>query len=65
MTSRIVVVGAGPAGLAAATEAAAAGGSVLLLEERSEPGGRLRHRVQPVVAALGANAERPDQLAER
>ena len=65
MTRRVVVVGAGPAGLAAATEAAAAGASVLLLEERSAPGGRLRHRVQPVVAALGANAERPDQLAER
>ena len=65
MTRRVVVVGAGPAGLAAATEAAAAGASVLLLEERSEPGGRLRHRVQPVVAALGANAERPDRLAER
>jgi thioredoxin reductase len=65
MTRRVVVVGAGPAGLAAATEAAAAGASVLLLEERSEPGGQLRHRVQPVVAALGANAERPDQLAER
>ena len=65
MTGPVVVVGAGPAGLAAATQAATAGASVLLLEERSEPGGRLRHRVQPVVAALGANAERPDQLAER
>ena len=65
MTRRIVAVGAGPAGLAAATEAAAAGASVLLLEERSQPGGRLRHRVQPVAAALGNNAERPDRLAAR
>jgi D-hydroxyproline dehydrogenase subunit alpha len=65
MTRRVVVVGAGPAGLAAATAAAVAGASVLLLEERPEPGGRLRHRVQPVAAAPGANAERPDQLAER
>ncbi len=65
MTRQIVVVGAGPAGLAAATEAAVAGASVLLLEERLEPGGRLRHRVQPVAAAPGANAERPDQLVER
>ena len=65
MTLQVAVVGTGPAGLAAATEAAAAGASVLVLEERSEPGGRLRHRVQPLAAAPGANAERPDQIAER
>jgi len=65
VTYQVAVVGAGPAGLAAASEAAAAGAFVLVLEERSEPGGRLRHRVQPIVAAIGANAERPDQLAAR
>jgi threonine dehydrogenase-like Zn-dependent dehydrogenase len=65
MTPRIVVVGAGPAGLAAATEAATAGASVLLLDERSEPGGHLRYRVQPVALATSANAEHPEQLARR
>jgi hypothetical protein len=65
MTPSIVVVGAGPAGLAAAAEAATAGASVVVLDEGAEPGGQLRHRVQPVAAAAGAPAERPDRLAER
>jgi 2,4-dienoyl-CoA reductase-like NADH-dependent reductase (Old Yellow Enzyme family)/thioredoxin reductase len=38
---RIVVVGAGPAGLAAAAEAGAAGHEVIVLEERDEIGGQL------------------------
>ncbi len=65
MTPSIVVVGAGPAGLAAATEAAAAGASVTLLDEQDEPGGQLRYRLQPLTAATGAHADRPDRIAER
>lgn len=65
MTPNIVVVGAGAAGLAAATEAARAGAAVTVFEERSEPGGQLRYRAQPVVAQRGMPAERPGQLAER
>jgi D-hydroxyproline dehydrogenase subunit alpha len=65
MTPSIAVVGAGPAGLAAATEAATAGASVMVLDERAEPGGQLRYRVQPVTVAAGSPAERPDLLAER
>jgi 2,4-dienoyl-CoA reductase-like NADH-dependent reductase (Old Yellow Enzyme family) len=38
---RIVVVGAGPAGLAAAAEAGAAGHEVIVLEERGDIGGQL------------------------
>ena len=40
----VLVVGAGPAGLAAATLAAATGQSVMLVDEQSEPGGSLLHR---------------------
>jgi thioredoxin reductase len=65
MTPKIVVFGAGPAGLAAATEAARAGAAVTVCEERSEPGGQLRYRVQPVVAQEGLAAERPGHIAER
>ncbi len=65
MTPSIVVVGAGPAGLTAATEAATAGASVIVLAERAEPGGQLRYRLQPVTVAAGSHAERPDRLAER
>ncbi|HEY3355348.1 MAG TPA: 2Fe-2S iron-sulfur cluster-binding protein [Polyangia bacterium] len=38
----VVVVGAGPGGLAAATAAAEGGAKVLLLEERDQPGGSLQ-----------------------
>ena len=65
MTPSIVVVGAGPAGLTAATEAATAGASVVVLDERTEPGGQLRYQVQPIAIAAGSHAERPDRLAER
>jgi thioredoxin reductase len=65
MTPSIVIVGAGPAGLAAAAEAATAGASVILCDERAEPGGQLRYRLQPVMSAAASNAERPARLAER
>jgi len=41
LQARVVVVGAGPAGIAAATVAAEAGSSVLLLDEASAPGGQI------------------------
>ena len=41
MTPDLLVVGAGPAGIAAAVEAAEWGLSVLLLDENSAPGGRI------------------------
>jgi sarcosine oxidase subunit alpha len=40
----VCVVGAGPAGLAAATEAATAGASVLLLDREPRPGGHLLYQ---------------------
>jgi sarcosine oxidase subunit alpha len=65
MRPSIVVVGAGPAGLVAASVAATAGASVTVLDERAEPGGQLRYRVQPVTCGIGSDAERPDRLAAR
>lgn len=53
----LVVVGAGPAGLAAALEAARAGVQVRLLDERPWPGGRLAHE--------GGLLQGPDELAGR
>ena len=65
MTPSIVVVGAGPAGLAAATEAAAAGAAVTLFDEQEQPGGQLRYRIQPLAVAPEAHADRPDRIAGR
>lgn len=65
MSPRLAVVGAGPAGLSAATVAARAGATVDLFEERNEAGGQLCYRVQPVEAEFGRPAERPFALAER
>ncbi|MGX8012284.1 sarcosine oxidase subunit alpha family protein [Mesorhizobium sp. ORM8.1] len=50
----VLVVGAGPAGLAAAASAAAAGHSVVLVDERTHPGGSLRHRAGEVDGVEGA-----------
>ena len=44
----VLVVGAGPAGLAAAANAAAAGHSVLVVDDQSRPGGSLCHRAGAV-----------------
>ena len=38
---------------------------MIVLDERAEPGGQLRYRVQPIAIATAAHAERPDRLAER
>lgn len=64
MSAQIVVVGGGPAGLAAAAAAAGAGAEVLVLEERPEAGGQLCYRVQPV-ATPESIGERPGALAKR
>jgi NADPH-dependent 2,4-dienoyl-CoA reductase/sulfur reductase-like enzyme len=51
-TFDVVIVGAGPGGLAAATTAAAAGRSVALLDDAPFPGGQIwRHQGHPVAAA--------------
>lgn len=51
----VLVVGAGPAGMAAAIAAAAAGASVILLDERATPGGQF-HKLP----AAGHTDARPD-----
>ncbi|RWB18772.1 MAG: sarcosine oxidase subunit alpha family protein [Mesorhizobium sp.] len=49
----VLVVGAGPAGLTAAAGAAAAGYSVVLVDDRTHPGGSLRHRAGEVDGVEG------------
>ncbi|WP_269932817.1 sarcosine oxidase subunit alpha family protein [Aminobacter sp. HY435] len=44
----LLVVGAGPAGLAAARLAATAGQSVMLVDDQPAPGGSLRHRASEI-----------------
>jgi len=51
----VVVVGAGPAGLAAAIEASAAGASVLLLDQNLKPGGQLFKQIHKF---FGSSAHR-------
>lgn len=53
----VAVIGAGPAGLAAATALAEAGASVLVLDEQPAPGGQIYRAVESVAA------ERPAHLA--
>ena len=61
LTPQILVVGAGPAGLAAAVAAATAGADVLLLDERSSPGGQY---FKPA-AVPDAQSRRGDALRAR
>jgi len=53
----VAVIGAGPAGMAAATEAAAHGLSVVVIDEQPAPGGQIWRGVEAAqgVAALGAD----------
>lgn len=51
----VLVVGAGPAGLAAAGRAAAEGSSVLLVDDRPLPGGTLRHRSAEIAGMTGVH----------
>lgn len=53
----LAVIGAGPAGMAAAVLAAELGASVLLLDEQSEPGGQIYRAVE------SASRNRPSALA--
>jgi len=54
--AQVVVVGAGPAGLAAARAAAAAGCDVLLLDAAPQPGGQIWRARQGVAAPPVADA---------
>lgn len=62
LNPEVLVVGGGPAGLAAAAAASRAGAGVLLVDENREMGGNLRYRVQPVAAAEGEPPVRPAEL---
>ncbi len=48
MTCDVAIVGAGPAGLAAATQAAGLGLDTLLLDEQPEPGGQMYRAIESV-----------------
>ena len=52
-TIDVAVVGAGPAGIAAALAAANAGARVAIIDEQSEVGGSLRWRVAPIADLPG------------
>jgi sarcosine oxidase subunit alpha len=54
----VLVVGGGPAGLAAAEAASSAGAAVMLVDENRELG----YRVQPMVAVEGESPVRPAEL---
>ena len=60
----VLVVGGGPAGLAAAEAASSAGADVLLVDENSELGGNLRYRVQPLAPAERELPVRPADLRD-
>jgi NADPH-dependent 2,4-dienoyl-CoA reductase/sulfur reductase-like enzyme len=52
LSAEVVVVGGGPAGIAAAVHAAEAGAKTLLVDEQALPGGQVwRHRGEPPAAA--------------
>lgn len=65
----ILIVGAGPAGMAAARRAVRGGLSVVVLDSQSEPGGQIwrnvsRNATSPVVDVLGAEYRRGIQPVE-
>jgi NADPH-dependent 2,4-dienoyl-CoA reductase/sulfur reductase-like enzyme len=45
-THDIAILGAGPAGMAAAAEVAAHGATVVVLDEQARPGGQLYRKVE-------------------
>ncbi|AWB25326.1 FAD-dependent oxidoreductase [Methylobacterium currus] len=57
LTTDLLVVGAGPAGLAAAEAAARAGATVTLLDERPAPGGQYFKQPSTEDAARGADSQ--------
>jgi sarcosine oxidase subunit alpha len=59
----VLVIGAGPAGLAAAAEAAIAGARVMLCDDRAEMGGSLLSTVETTVAGKSAGTWLNDTLA--
>ena len=61
----IAIVGAGPAGLAAAAELAAHGASVVVLDEAPIPGGRLPSQIHPAPGRLDGSASQWSDGATR
>ncbi|UCE30111.1 MAG: FAD-dependent oxidoreductase [Burkholderiales bacterium] len=59
----MVIVGAGPAGLAAAAAAATRGASVMLLDEQPEPGGQIYRAIERNAARPSAGRQR-ERLGE-
>lgn len=53
LTTQLVIVGAGPAGLAAANEASRHGLATLLVDDQPQPGGRLHKRRAGLTCAAG------------
>ncbi|MDF1584835.1 sarcosine oxidase subunit alpha family protein [Marinimicrococcus flavescens] len=58
----VLVVGAGPAGLAAALAASEGGGRVILADEQAEPGGSLLHETSALIDGMTAEAWRARAL---
>lgn len=67
MTYDVAIIGAGPAGMAAAVRLKALGASVAVIDEQPSPGGQIwrgveRNAHSPVFAALGADYEKGQAL---